>query len=119
MMKRLTQKRDQRLIRKHRIRAVVTGTSERPRLSVHVSNVHLTAQIIDDEKGHTLAFSTSAGVKDAGKNMTDKARWVGTDIATKAKKAKVTKVAFDRGGSLYHGRIKVLADAAREAGLEF
>lgn len=118
-MKRLILKREQRQIRKNRIRTLISGTSERPRLSIFVSNTHITAQIIDDEKSHTLAYSTSVGAKDAGKSMTDKATWVGTDIAAKAKKAKVTKVAFDRGGRLYHGRVKALADAARAAGLEF
>ncbi len=118
-MKRLTLKREQRSIRKNRIRTTVSGTSERPRLSIFVSNTHITAQVIDDEKGHTLAYSTSVGAKEAGKSMTDKAAWVGADIADKAKKAKVSKVAFDRGGKLYHGRVKALADAARSAGLEF
>ena len=105
--------------RKGRIRAVVSGTSERPRLSVHVSNLHISAQIIDDTTHKTLAFTSTVGKKDLPKNLTEKAAWVGEDIAKKAKSAKVKKVAFDRGGRAFHGRVKALADAARKAGLEF
>lgn len=106
-------------LRKRRIRSVVSGTPERPRLSVHVSNLHVTAQVIDDTAHKTLAFVSTVGKKDLPKNMTEKAAWVGAEIAKKAKAAKVKKVAFDRGGRAFHGRVKALADAARNAGLEF
>lgn len=105
--------------RKHRIRAIVSGTSERPRLSVFVSNKHISAQIIDDTKHITLAQVSTVGQKAATGTMTERAQWVGTEIAKKAKTAKVSKVVFDRGGRLYHGRVKALADAARAGGLEF
>jgi large subunit ribosomal protein L18 len=105
--------------RKNRIRSVVTGTTERPRLSVSVSNKHISAQLIDDTKHHTIAAITTVGQKAATGNMTDKAAWVGTEIAKKAKTAKVKSVVFDRNGRLYHGRVKALADAARAGGLEF
>jgi large subunit ribosomal protein L18 len=117
-MNRLTHKKLNQARRAHRVRALVTGTTERPRLSVHVSNVHISAQIIDDVNSKTLAYASTVGQKQNG-NMTEKAAAVGKDIAVKAKKAKVNKVIFDRGAKLYHGRIKALADAARENGLEF
>ena len=106
-------------LRKNRVRARVSGTTERPRLSVYISNLHVHAQIIDDTTGKTLASSTTAATKDAKGNLTEKATWVGDDIAKKAKKAKVTKVVFDRNGRKYHGRLKALAEAARAGGLEF
>lgn len=105
--------------RRWRIRARVSGTTEQPRLSVYISNKHLTAQIIDDTKHKTLASATTVGQKAAKGTMTERAAWVGNEIAKKARSAKVNKVVFDRGGRLYHGRIKALADAARESGLEF
>lgn len=105
--------------RKNRVRAVVSGTSERPRLSVRVSNKHVSAQIIDDTKHVTLAQISTVGQKAVTGTMTDRATWVGTEIAKKAKAAKVRQVVFDRGGRLYHGRVKALADAARAGGLEF
>ncbi|HSX27359.1 MAG TPA: 50S ribosomal protein L18 [Patescibacteria group bacterium] len=104
--------------RKYRVRSTVSGSPDRPRLTVFVSNKNVSAQIIDDTAHKTLASSTSVGQKIEG-NMTDKAKSVGADIAKKAKAAKVKQVVFDRNGRLYHGRIKALADAAREAGLEF
>ena len=104
--------------RSNRVRTTVQGTSERPRLSVNISNLHITAQVVDDSQGLTLAYATTVGKKLAG-NMTQKATEVGKEIATKAKKAKVKQVSFDRGSRKYHGRIKALADAAREGGLEF
>jgi len=105
--------------RKHRVRAVVSGTTERPRLTVHISNRHVTAQIIDDTKHKTIAYATTVGQKKANGTLTDKAIWVGEEIAKKAKVGKITRVVFDRNGRLYHGRIKALADAARAGGLEF
>lgn len=105
--------------RKHRIRAKVSGTTTRPRLNVHVSNRHISAQIIDDTRHITLAHVTTVGQKAATGTMTDRAVWVGTEIAKKAKAAKVSQVVLDRGGRLYHGRVKALSDAARNAGLEF
>lgn len=105
--------------RKHRIRSVVSGVAERPRLSVHVSSRHITAQLIDDTKHTTIAYATTIGQKAANGTMTEKASAIGTEIAKKAKTAKITAVVFDRGGKLYHGRVKALADAARAGGLEF
>ncbi len=117
-MNRVLAKLQGRLLRKQRIRKTVKGTAERPRLSVSVSNMHVHAQIINDESGKTLASSTSV-TSDVKGSLTVKAEWVGADIAKKAKKAKVSKVAFDRNGRKYHGRLKALADAARKGGLEF
>lgn len=105
--------------RKKRVRAVVSGTSERPRLSVFVSNKHISAQVIDDTKHITIAQISTVGQKAAAGTMTERAAWVGTEIAKKAKSAKIRQVVFDRGGRLYHGRVKALADAARAEGLEF
>ncbi len=106
-------------LRKRRIRSVVSGTTERPRLCVSISNRHITAQIIDDTKHITLAYVTTVGSKAVGDNMTQRAEWIGAQIAKKGTAAKVKTVVFDRGGHLYHGRIKALADKAREQGLEF
>ncbi len=106
-------------LRKTRIRAKVSGTTERPRLSVYISGHHVSAQVIDDTKHKTVVAATTIGSKVAKGTLTEKAAWVGTEIAEKAKKAKVTSVVFDRGGRMYHGRVKALADAAREKGLEF
>lgn len=106
-------------LRRQRVRSTVTGTTERPRLSVFISNQHVHAQVIDDSKSVTLASSTSAIAGAPKGSLSEKAAWVGADIAKKAKKAKVAKVVFDRGGRLYHGRLKALADAARAGGLEF
>ena len=117
-MNRLAHKSQNATRRAARVRTVVKGTTERPRLSVHISNLHVTAQIIDDTKGVTLAYASTVG-QSAGGNKTEQAIQVGKDIAAKAKKAKISKVAMDRGRRAYHGRIKALAEAAREAGLEF
>lgn len=119
MSKQLIHKQRNRDQRKGRIRAVVSGTAKRPRLSVYVSNLHITAQLIDDESGKTLGYATTVGQKAASGNMTAKAVWVGEEIAKQAKAAKLKAVVFDRGGKLYHGRVAALADAARKAGLEF
>ena len=110
---------ESRKIRHARIRKRVYGTSIAPRLSVFRSNSQIFAQIIDDEKGTTLVSSSSLSMKLKNGGNIEGAKLVGKDIAEKAKKAKITKVVFDRSGYLYHGRIKALADAAREAGLEF
>lgn len=103
--------------RANRVRTVI-GNGSRPRLSVNVSHLHVTAQIIDDSKGATIAYATTVGQKVQG-NLSAKAAWVGTEIAKKAQKAKIKQVAFDRGARKYHGRIKALAEAARAEGLEF
>lgn len=104
--------------RAKRTRAKIHGTSERPRLTVHFSNLHITAQIIDDDKKATLAYATTVGSKISG-TKTEKAAQIGTEIAKKAKAAKISKVVFDRGSKLYAGRMSALADAARKEGLEF
>lgn len=119
MSKQLIHKLNNRTQRKGRIRSVVSGTPERPRLSVFVSNLHVTAQLIDDTTHKTLGYVTTVGQKTVKGSMTEKAAWVGTEIAKQAKTAKIKTVAFDRGGKLYHGRVAALADAARKAGLEF
>jgi large subunit ribosomal protein L18 len=119
MSKQLIHKLHNRAHRKARIRAVVSGTAERPRLSVFVSNLHITAQLIDDTTGKTLGYATTVGNKAAKGTKTDKAMLIGTEIAKQAKAVKVNAVVFDRGGKLYHGRVAALADAARKSGLEF
>lgn len=105
-------------LRKNRVRAKVSGTSERPRLTVTISNKHISAQIIDDVKQHTIVSATTVGTKQVG-TLSEQAALVGTDIAKKAKKAKVTTIVFDRNGRQYAGRLSALADAARKEGLEF
>ena len=104
--------------RANRTRAKIHGTAERPRLSVHFSNLHIIAQVIDDDKKTTLAYATTVGAKMTG-TKTEKAAKIGTEIAKAAKKAKISKVVFDRGAKLYAGRMAALADAARKEGLEF
>lgn len=106
------------VFRAKRTRANIHGTAERPRLSVHISNKHITAQIIDDDASKTLAYSTTVGSKMSG-NKTELATQIGQDIAKKAKKANIKTVVFDRGAKLYAGRMSALADAARKEGLEF
>ena len=110
-----------RLIRHKRIRNKIMGTSEVPRLSVYRSNTGIYAQIIDDETRTTLvsASSLDKDLKIENGSNVEAAKVVGKAIAEKAKKAKITKVVFDRGGYLYHGRVQALAEAARENGLEF
>ncbi len=107
-----------KVFRANRTRAKIHGTKERPRLSVHFSNLHITAQIIDDDKKVTLAYATTVGTKMTG-TKTEKAAKIGEEIAKKAKTAKIKKVVFDRGSKLYAGRMSALADAARKEGLEF
>lgn len=108
-----------RIKRHKRVRTKVSGTKEIPRLNVFRSNAQIFAQIIDDENGVTLCSSSSLELKIKNGGNAEGATQVGKDIATKAKKAGITKVAFDRGGYQYHGRVQALAEAAREAGLEF
>jgi large subunit ribosomal protein L18 len=106
---------------RRRIRKVSSGTAERPRLSVFRSNSEIYAQLIDDVQGVTLASASSRDkdIAEAKGNKTEKAALVGKAIAEKSVKAGIEKVAFDRGGNLYHGRVKSLAEGAREAGLKF
>ncbi|MBC7581496.1 50S ribosomal protein L18 [Aeromicrobium sp.] len=118
-MSKLTTKQANRLQRANRVRTAVQGTADRPRLSVHVSNLHVSAQIINDDTHTTLAAVSTVGQKAATGTMSERATWIGSEIAKKAKAAKINKVVFDRGSKLYHGRVKALADAARNAGLEF
>lgn len=106
--------------RRHaRVRAKVSGTPECPRLVVFRSNKHIEAQVIDDTKGMTLASASSVQLKLALGSNCKAAAKVCEAIANKAKEKGITKVVFDRGGYQYHGRVAALADAAREAGLEF
>jgi large subunit ribosomal protein L18 len=107
--------------RHERVRKTVSGTPERPRLAVYRSLTHIYAQVIDDEQGRTLAAASDVeqALKDAKGNKSERAKAVGASLAQKAKEAGVTKVVFDRGGNKYHGRVKALADAAREGGLQF
>jgi large subunit ribosomal protein L18 len=104
-----------------RIRKRLKGTSERPRLAVFRSTAHIYAQVIDDVRGVTLVSASStekAGEKKTGGNV-EAAKEIGKRVAERARENGIGKVVFDRGGYIYHGRIKALADAAREAGLEF
>jgi large subunit ribosomal protein L18 len=116
-------RREQRLRRHRRVRRRVQGTSQRPRLAVFRSSQHIYAQLIDDVAGRTLAASSDRdgdlSADTAGKAKVERATAVGTSVARKALAAGVTQVVFDRGGFLYHGRVKALADAARAAGLSF
>ncbi len=117
------QKRESRERRHLRVRSKVAGTAECPRLNVYRSNRHLFAQVIDDAKGHTLVSASTVEEEMrkalADKTKTEQAVEIGKLIAKRAKEAGVNKVVFDRGGFQYHGRVKALADAAREGGLEF
>ncbi len=108
---------EKRLRRHNRIRARVSGTSERPRLAVFKSNKYISAQIIDDTKGHTLATFSSKELKKG--TMSEKALETGKGIALRAKEKGVTAVVFDRGGFLYKGKIEAVATGAREGGLIF
>ncbi len=111
--------REGRARRKRRIRGKVTGTSERPRLCVFRSNKAIYAQLVDDVAGHTLAAARSAEVDAAGLDKTAVARKVGELIAGRAREKGIERVVFDRSGYLYHGRVKALAEGAREGGLVF
>jgi len=114
-------KEERRRIRRYRVRKRVNGSPERPRLSVFRSARHIYAQLIDDDKGTTLAFASSreVGAKVEGAGKSAKSHAVGKLVAERAKEKGVTRVCFDRGGYLYHGRVKALADGARAGGLEF
>lgn len=111
-----------RLRRHYRVRKKVSGTAERPRLAVYRSNKHIVAQVIDDRSGRTLAAASTVE-KDVrqggGTGNKSGAATVGRLVAERARAAGVTKVVFDRGGFLYHGRVAAVGDAAREAGMEF
>jgi large subunit ribosomal protein L18 len=112
--------RDTRDRRRVRVRKKLNGTGQRPRLSVYRSNRYIYAQVIDDTQGVTVAAASSQEPDlRSGRLNVDTAAKVGTLVADRAKDAGVTSVVFDRGGYKYHGRLKALADAAREAGLEF
>jgi large subunit ribosomal protein L18 len=118
----MSKKVDPRLKRKDRIRRKLSGTAERPRLSVYKSLKHIYAQVVDDTTGRTLAFASSLSKELKGNTEGDKkaeAKRVGALIAQKCKAANVDAVVFDRNGFPYHGRIAAVADAAREAGLKF
>lgn len=117
-MTRINTKSEQRTRRRNRIRAKISGTASIPRLAVFKSLKYIYAQLIDDENGVTIASATSLAIK--GKSTkTEKAKQVGKEIAKKGAEKKVSKVVFDRGGYIYTGRVKALADSAREAGLKF
>jgi large subunit ribosomal protein L18 len=109
-------KREARVRRHGRVRKKVRGTAERPRLAVFRSNRHIYAQLVDDGAARTLASASDVGITDGDKSA--RAKRVGQALAEQAKAAGVERVVFDRGGRLYHGRVKALADAAREGGLE-
>jgi large subunit ribosomal protein L18 len=114
-------KRDARIKRHARVRKHVRGTAERPRLAVFRSNKHISAQVIDDRAGRTLvaASTLERELRSGGTANKDAARRVGQLVAQRARDAGVERVVFDRGGFLYHGRVAAVAEAAREAGLEF
>ena len=114
-------RREARLRRHRRVRKKVAGTATRPRLAVFRSNNHISVQLIDDEVGHTLASASTVepSLRDGATGNIEAAKKVGALIAERAKAAGIDKVVFDRGGYLYHGRVAALAEAAREAGLDF
>lgn len=116
-MKTLNAKLEKRTRRHKRIRAKIIGTEKMPRLSVYKSNKHISVQIIDDENAKTLVSAHSREVK--GKNMMEKAMLVGESIAAKAAAKKIKTVVFDRGGFIYTGNVKAIADGARKGGLQF
>ena len=116
-MKNITTKTEQRQVRHARIRARVSGTDKKPRLSIFKSNRHMYAQLIDDASGVTIIGISSE--KADGKNMSEKSKSLGKMIAQAALAKKIAEIAFDRGGFKYTGKIKTFADAAREGGLKF
>ena len=103
-----------------RIRAKISGTAQRPRLCLSVSLKHARAQLIDDVNAKVIASVSTESVKELDKkSLTQKAEWLGEQIAQAGQKAKVKQVVFDRGGKIYHGRVKAFAETARQKGLEF
>jgi large subunit ribosomal protein L18 len=108
-------RRDARIRRHRRVRRKVNGTAERPRLAVFRSNRHIYAQLIDDRGARTLAAASDMGLGEGDKST--RAKQVGKELAERAKAAGVERAVFDRGGRLYHGRVRALADGAREGGL--
>ena len=108
-----------RIQRHKRIRAKISGTSSCPRLAVFRSSEHIYAQLIDDENGVTLLSSSDLKLNKGNDTKSDLAKKVGVDVAKKTLEKGIEKVVFDRGGSKYHGRIKLLAESARESGLKF
>ncbi|HEX2049092.1 MAG TPA: 50S ribosomal protein L18 [Actinomycetota bacterium] len=113
------QEKRRALQRRHRrVRKKIVGTPERPRLAVYRSNRHIYAQVVDDFAGRTLAAASSLSVDGDG-DPKQKAKAVGAAVAERARAAGVDKVSFDRGGFMYHGRVRALAEGAREGGLEF
>ncbi len=110
--------REARLRRHRRVRGKVAGTAERPRLHVHRSNRGIFAQLVDDDTGRTIVSASWTGIKYEG-DKTGQAREVGKTLAAAAKKAGIERAVFDRAGYLYHGRVKALAEGAREGGLKF
>lgn len=117
----MASRKEQIKIRHARIRKRISGTGERPRLAVHFSGQHIYAQIIDDDKGRTLTSvnTTEAEFRSEGKSNIATAVRVGVALADRAKHLNILKVVFDRGGFLYHGKVRALADAARDGGLVF
>ena len=109
-------KRRMRIRRHGRVRKKIAGTAERPRLAVYRSNRHIYAQLIDDQAARTLVSASDLGETDGGKS--DRAKKVGEALAEGARAAGIGRAVFDRGGRLYHGRVKAVADGARETGLE-
>ena len=114
-------KRDGRIRRHNRLRRKIQGTRARPRLAVFCSNRHISAQIIDDDQGNTLvsASSLESGIRSGNTGSKEAASKVGKLIGERAKEAGIKSIVFDRGGLKYHGRVAAVAEAAREAGLEF
>ncbi len=120
-MKKAKQLNTKRTSRKRRVRARIRGTAERPRLSVHRSNVHMYAQLIDDTRRATIASVSSLEIKQGAKKMvkSEIAKMVGAELAKKGKAAGIKIAVFDRGRYRYHGRVKALAEAVREGGISF
>ena len=112
-------KREARMRRHRRVRGKVSGTAERPRLTVFRSNRGIFAQLVDDENGRTLASATWTALESSQGSKTEQASNVGKSLAAAAKKAGIERCVFDRGGYLFHGRVKALAEGAREGGLQF
>ncbi len=117
-MSKLDKLRAVRAQRAKRTRAKLHGTADTPRISVFISNTHVSAQAIDDDSGKTIASASTVGVAKLPANLTERAKIVGEQVAEACKKKKINKAILDRGDKQYHGRVKALADAAREKGLE-